>query len=94
MLPYFLILIVSTYYILCISWIINCIIIIDERCSHEDNYWKVSVHIFFSKAYLDLPFLIRRCVYKRFLELCSADPFGSEATLKFTYFLIKEIMFR
>ena len=33
---YFIILIVSTYYILCVSWIIKCLIIIDERCEHED----------------------------------------------------------
>jgi len=26
---------VSTYYILCISWIIKCLIIIDARCKHE-----------------------------------------------------------
>jgi len=32
---YFIILIVSTYYILCISWIIKCLIIIDVRCKHE-----------------------------------------------------------
>ena len=34
---YFIILIVSTYYILCISWIIKCLIIIDARCKHEDR---------------------------------------------------------
>jgi len=33
---YFIILIVSTYYILCISWIIQYLIIIDELCKHED----------------------------------------------------------
>jgi len=33
---YFIILIVSTNYILCISWIIECLIIIDARCKHED----------------------------------------------------------
>ena len=33
---YFIILILSTYYILCISWIIKCLIIIDARCKHED----------------------------------------------------------
>jgi len=33
---YFIILIVSTYYILCISWIIQCLTIIDARCKHED----------------------------------------------------------
>ena len=32
----FTILIVSTYYILFISWIIKCLIIIDARCEHED----------------------------------------------------------
>ena len=31
------ILIVSTYYILYISWIIKCLIIIDARCKHEDH---------------------------------------------------------
>ena len=30
-----LILIVSKYYILCISWIIKCLLIIDARCKHE-----------------------------------------------------------
>ena len=36
---YFIILIVSTNhsYILCISWIIKCLIIIDARCKHEDS---------------------------------------------------------
>jgi len=34
---YFIILIVSTYYILCISWIIKCLIIIEARCKHENN---------------------------------------------------------
>ena len=32
---YFIILILSTYYILCISWVIKCLIIIDARCKHE-----------------------------------------------------------
>ena len=34
---YFIILIVSTYYILCISWVIKCLIIIYARCRHEDR---------------------------------------------------------
>ena len=34
----FIILIASTYYILCISWIIKCLIIIDARCKHEDSF--------------------------------------------------------
>jgi hypothetical protein len=34
---YFIILIVTKYYILCISWIIRCLIIIDARCKHEDS---------------------------------------------------------
>jgi len=34
---YFIILIVSMNYILCISWIIECLIVIDARCKHEDN---------------------------------------------------------
>jgi len=34
---YFIILIVSTYYILCITWIIKYLIIIDGWCIHEDN---------------------------------------------------------
>jgi len=33
---YFVVLIVSTYYILCISRITKCLIIIDARCKHED----------------------------------------------------------
>jgi len=33
---YFITLIVSTYYILCIGWIIHCLIIIDARSEHED----------------------------------------------------------
>ena len=33
---YFIILIVSTYYILCISWIMKCLIIVDAPCKHED----------------------------------------------------------
>ena len=35
---YFIILIISTYYILCISWIIKCLIIIDARCKHVACY--------------------------------------------------------
>ena len=38
---YFIILIVSTYYILCISWITKCLIIIDARCNHEDYFHSV-----------------------------------------------------
>ena len=34
---YFIILIVSTYCILCISWVIKCLITIDARCKHEDR---------------------------------------------------------
>ena len=33
---YFIILTVSTHDILCISWIIMCLIIVDARCKHED----------------------------------------------------------
>ena len=33
-----MILIISTYYILCISWIIKCLILIDARCKHEDYF--------------------------------------------------------
>ena len=33
------------YYILCISWIIKCLIIIDARCRHEDDcYFLCVVH--------------------------------------------------
>jgi hypothetical protein len=35
-LKYFIILIVPTCYILCISWLVKCLIIIDARCKHED----------------------------------------------------------
>jgi len=34
--------IVSTYYILCISWTIKCLIIIDAKCKHED-YGKINL---------------------------------------------------
>jgi hypothetical protein len=34
---YFIILIVSANYILCISWVIKCLIVIDARCKHEDS---------------------------------------------------------
>ena len=34
---YFIILIVYTYYILCISWRVKCLIIIDARRKHEDT---------------------------------------------------------
>ena len=39
---YFIILIVSTNYILCISWIIKCLIV-DARCKHEDSHYSVAV---------------------------------------------------
>ena len=42
---YFIILIVSTYYISCISWLIKCLIIIEERCKHEDKQMKIWVFI-------------------------------------------------
>ena len=35
---YFIILIVSVYDILCIRWIIKCLIIIDRWCKHEDPH--------------------------------------------------------
>jgi hypothetical protein len=41
---YFIILIVSTYYILCIGWIVKCLIIIDARCKHEDCLKTVHYH--------------------------------------------------
>ena len=34
---YFISLIASTYYVLCVSWKINCLIIIYARCKHEDH---------------------------------------------------------
>ena len=34
---YFIILIVSINYILCISWIIKCLIVIYARCKHEES---------------------------------------------------------
>jgi len=40
---YFIILIVSTYYILCISWIIRCLFIIDARCKHEDQMYRIKL---------------------------------------------------
>jgi len=40
---YFIILIVSTYYILCLSWIMKCLIINDARCKHEE---KVTIQCF------------------------------------------------
>ena len=48
---YFIILIVSTYYILCISWIIKCLIIIDGQYKHEDqigiiNYTGLCIGLF------------------------------------------------
>jgi len=39
---YFIILILSTYYTLYISWIIKCLIIIDARCKHEDSQEHVA----------------------------------------------------
>ena len=46
---YFIILIVSTYYILCISWTIKYLYVDDARCKHEDmwstysGYFKWSI---------------------------------------------------
>ena len=34
---------VTVYYILCISWIIKCLIIIDARCKHGDIEKKISI---------------------------------------------------
>jgi len=44
---YFIILIVSTYYILYVSWIVECLIIIDARCKHEDGGMKLSASCFY-----------------------------------------------
>ena len=46
---YFIILIVSTYYILCISWIIMCLIVIDTRCKHEERSEPIFLNIEMSK---------------------------------------------
>jgi len=41
----FIILIVSTYYILCISWTVKCLVIIDARCKHEYSKQQVFLPI-------------------------------------------------
>ena len=40
---YFIILIVSINYTLCISWIIKCLIVIDARCKHEDQSHRFNI---------------------------------------------------
>ena len=52
---YFIILIVSTYYILCISWKIKCLIIIDARCKHEDNKCTIIDQQFILLLFITLP---------------------------------------
>ena len=44
---YFIILTVSTHYIFCISWKIECLIIIDERRKHEDRHTVFRNTVFF-----------------------------------------------
>jgi len=51
---YFIILIVSTYCILCISWIIKCLIIIDAPCKHEEPNHKLQ--------HLAVPYVSLRCL--------------------------------
>jgi len=41
---YFIILIVSTYYILCISWVTKCLNSIDARCKHEDSCLHIEMY--------------------------------------------------
>ena len=48
---YFIILIVSIYYILCISWIIKCLNVINAGCKHEDAGLPVGVQQPNKKAY-------------------------------------------
>ena len=49
---YFIILIVSTYYILCISWVIKCLITIEVRCKHEDVFKRYLLYCFNSFSWL------------------------------------------
>jgi len=43
---YFIILILSTNYILSISWIIKCLIVVDARCKNEDSEDSLYILIF------------------------------------------------
>ena len=61
---YFIILIVSTYYILCISWTIMCLIIIVALCEHEDS--QIVIRIYISSGIL-------RCVFMSVFPDVSAD---------------------
>jgi len=55
---FFLILIVSSYYILCISWIMKCLVITDVRCKHEDSSVKSQVPpTSFCRVHLDNKFI-------------------------------------
>ena len=59
---YFIILIVSTYYILCITWIIKCLIIVDARCKHEEcrNFLTSWGTVSFSKTLLHVVKLVTK----------------------------------
>ena len=49
-----IILIVTADYILCISWLVKCLIIIDVRCKHEIIYPQFisSINLYMFRAYL------------------------------------------
>ena len=50
---YFIILIVSANYIVCISWKIKCLIVIDARCKYDDFKLTVFVSsVVYSQVYV------------------------------------------
>jgi len=59
---YFIILIVSTYYILYISWIIKYLIIIDAQCKHG-RFNKISSEVELHPSMSSFTFLVKTEVY-------------------------------
>jgi len=63
-------LLVSAYYILCISWIIKCLIIIDARCKHEYTAGCCLCELgsFFYKCFLLLSVFLLRIMFRKLRE--------------------------
>jgi len=67
-----IILILSTCYILCSSWIVGCLIIIDARCKHED--WRCNYFwLLISKSTTPACSSIGWQYLKLSVQLCASD---------------------
>ena len=80
-------LILSTYYLLCINWLIKCLIIIDARCKYEDSslyviaqqsFWYCKILLLFKFV---AKFVVMVLQVKTFMNICKADKWQSDKSL-------------